>query len=266
MSLLPCVTFANPNVELYSTGGGGGGGGSNLTPSSITMSGPISMNNNQIYLSQNFTDSQVYFDANNSTTYIRGLSTFGVNVGTAQTPDMIKVRDTFVTINGDANVVGTMNVSSITGVSTINGTAYPPTADYYADIIPQSAAFNLGPVSVPAAGQQALSSTFSVVSGHSYRFTTSKVQLSNTDTATNQQIAVGGTGQSPIPVCQTVSGLLTNSGNNFAATQYVCTWRQQGSGPCEVVVYNNSTTQPTLVTMDSIIGMPHIVEDLGALI
>ena len=289
---LTTATRASPTVAYYGAGGGGGatgptgpagpagpGGatGGNANFSTITMSGPIimgtpfgsglEMNNNVINLNSTNT-SQIYYNQGNAITYLTGISspTDSVNIGTQFNQNVFVVNDNGAVVNGSQVITGNLSVSSITNVSTINGAAYPPAVDTYADIIPPAAAFGLGPVNVLAAQQAALSSTFSVTPGHSYRFTTTKVQFDNGDITANQQIGVGGTGQLPVPICQTVSGLLTNSGNNFAATQYVCTWRQQSAGPCEVVAYNNSLTLSTIITCDSLVGMPHILEDLGPLI
>jgi hypothetical protein len=231
------------------------------------MNGPISMDNQTIYMDL-AQQSQFYYNSSNNNTYITGVSSpiSSVHIGTQQSPSVVVVNDNGIVVNGSQVITGDLAVSTISGLSTINGAAYPPAIDTYADIIAPAAPFGLGPVTVPAASQQALTSTFSVTPFHSYRFTTTKIQLSNMDITTNQQIGVGGTGQLPVPICQTVSGFLTNTGNNFAATQYVCTWKQQGAGPCEVVLYNNSLSDQTVITCDSLVGMPHILEDLGQLI
>ena len=266
-AILPNITYAAQNSPLYAPIGGGGGGGSNITASTITMSGPILMDNNTISLSTGG-QSQLYYNSMNQNTYLIGVSspTESVHIGTQSNANALIVNDGGIGVNGNQFITGQLSVSTIVNVSTINGSPFPPSIDTYADHIPVSDYFAGGPSTIAAATQAALSSSFSVVSGHTYRFTTTKVQFSNTDTATNQQVGVSGTGQTPFPICQTVSGLLTNSGNDFAATQYVCTWRQQSAGPCQIVAFNNSLTQPSLVTMDSLIGMPHLVEDLGPLI
>ena len=190
-SLLPTISFSGVNTPIwaYSGSGGGGGGGSNYPAdaqfssitiqqgitltSNITM-GPaligshIYMNNNSLYLSSN-TNANLVTNYNDNITYLTGLSTTGVYVGTQTNLDVLQVTDSNVKIKGS------LQAPELISVSTINGSAYPPAGGggYTATTLNWlNGGSNQLPPSMPSS-VPLTNSTAPLVNGHTYRVTAS---------------------------------------------------------------------------------------------
>lgn len=152
MSLLDNGTKANPSVLYYSGGGGGGGGGVTVTTSSLTVSSISGLAGGQIEMN----------------TLVQ-ISSIGGALG----PNSLTVVQNgfeFLTggearFNADGVISFQDNLGQITGVSTINGVAYPQANA-------NMTSFNLesgGNFYVPAGGATVPMASFSTTQFHLYQ-------------------------------------------------------------------------------------------------
>lgn len=260
MSLLPCITQANPNVALYGSGGGGGGGSNypaNASFSTITMNGPVFMAEQTISLATSG-QYQVYASSNDSNMYLVCASTNQIRIGTQDAADSLYI--------GSSNVTAKYNLDApqINQVSSINGAVYPPPSGGYTatKINWLNAGSNVLPPTMPSS-QVLTSATTPLTNGHTYRVTAA-VGLSNSGLSGSTSLFIEGAGSAvgglPVVLYQDDNLLTAGSTPWYGYTTY---FTCSGGGATGVVITGqNSGTSNTTVLSDQ--GY-FIFEDMGAI-
>jgi hypothetical protein len=234
---------------------------SNATFSTIAMNDYLRLNNNLLDAGTNNTQG-LFANSGDGSLYIFAPSTSVVRLGTQGYPNSVVVGSNDVKINAPTSV------SSIVGLSSINGAAYPPSVNVNNSRVAMST-FGTGNVtSIPAGTVPfALSGAIPVNGGHTYRLSAC-LSFSNAGTGSFTSFAVDGGGAGyPIPLFTVVHPVtLTEDGR---AGTYSGIFNLQAGGNIQVLATNTDPAIATAVqaTQYQTPGQPPswLLEDLGAI-
>lgn len=297
MSLLPCITQANPTTPLYaSLGSGGGGGGgsgqstftvSTLTVSDIVFPDTFNISGNKSKLSSIGVDELSVNSAlnangglnlNNTTLNWNNLGTAGtywdagqnklftivgngdtVQIGTQGNPFAFSVSQSSINTNVVLQSPALSSLSLL--VSSVNGAPYPPQGSGTISTIGFNPGnFPGGNGNVPISGTPfAITDSFVVDTTHRYRVSY-EASFSNADPNSYTTVYISAT--APTQYLQTVPNAQANTASNDARASVSGVF-VPSSSPAQLIVANSSGSSITQMALLAASGV--VLEDLGAI-
>jgi len=283
MSLLPCITFANPTTELYAAFGSGGGTGTvgptgsagptgpaggptgiagptGAGPTGPTgIAGPTGAVGNTPSVSTIAVSSLVEVGGGDisfatNTVFITAPNGGAVALGTTSAATNLSISQTNVNVLTTLTATAQPMTVSTLIVGTINGAPFPgvSTLGFSAANFPGGAG-NIPGGSAPFA----MTDSFAVDPTHNYRVSF-EAAYGNADPTSYTTTFVSGT--SPITFINTVDSALAIPSKNDARASASCVFKPNSS-PCQIVSDNSSGTVSTLMSVNNIVGV--VLEDLG---
>lgn len=226
----------------------------------VDMSTVLQMNANLLSLGGN-NQSGLYWNATDSNTYITGLSTHAVAIGTQAAPVQLQISDTSINMPTavfmDQGSISSLTVSSING-ATPGGSGRTTVA--LSNFSGNSATIPLGNLAYP------LSALAPVTSNHTYRIS-ANIAMSNGDAAGFTAVGVNGGGLAGFPLFMTTLKNVDlvpslNGGSSGIETIF----RASANGSVQVEAYNTSAASNTLLEVQANGvggGCAWLLEDLG---